>query len=86
MFFVIFAAMWFLTRGLSGRGCGPRRRFEERTRPEVEDRVSERLAEMSTRLERLEEERDFYRDLLGSSRRFRQPVEPGSDRTESLRP
>jgi hypothetical protein len=27
---------------------------------------------MSARLERLEEERDFYRDLLGSSRRFKQ--------------
>jgi hypothetical protein len=87
MFFVIFGSIWLLTRGLSGWGCGTRSRLgEEPHRRESENRLSEQLAEMSARLERLEEERDFYRDLLGSGTRFRQPVEPGSSRTESSRP
>ena len=73
-FFGIFAAVWFLTR-VSGRGCGPRHRFDEPRRSERDDPTAERLAEMNARLERLEEERDFYRDLLGSGTRFRQGSE-----------
>jgi hypothetical protein len=86
MFLIIFGSMWLLTRGLSGRRCGTRGGFDEPGRRESESRVSEQLAEMSARLERLEEERDFYRDLLGSGTRFRQPAEPGGSRTESSRP
>ena len=73
-FFGIFAAVWFLTR-VSGRGCGSARRFDEPARSERDHQTTERLAELSARLERLEEERDFYRDLLGSGTRFRQGPE-----------
>ena len=75
MFLIIFASIWLLTRGLSGRACGPRHRFDEPRRSERDDPTAERLAEMNARLERLEEERDFYRDLLGSATRFRQGPE-----------
>lgn len=47
------------------------------------DRVREMLDELSVRLERLEEERDFYRDLLEAPtgpRRI-EPPEVGDDET-----
>ncbi len=77
IFLLIFAAVWWIS-SRSGRGCGKARRNMEPEKSEVADWTAERLAEMSARLERLEEERDFYRDLLGSGTRFQKPVEPRS--------
>jgi len=72
--FGIAAAVWFFAR-FSGRRCSGARREQEPVRSEAEDRMSERLAEMTARLDRLEEERDFYRDLLGSGTRLKQGPE-----------
>jgi hypothetical protein len=88
IFLMIGAVMWLFSRfggSRRGPGCGRPRMEREPRRSESEDQMAERLTEMSARIDRLEEERDFYRDLLSSSRKLRQS-EPESGRAESFRP
>ena len=68
IFFCVFGSMRAAGRR-RGR-CGTDR-VDESRRSEELGRITELLADMSTRLDRIEEERDFYRELMGSQTSFR---------------
>lgn len=78
--FIMFGFFWMaiftIRRARWGwRGDDLRDRLHgNREQSEALDRMNALLADMSNRLDRLEEERDFYRELLGSSARFRKEL------------
>lgn len=55
-----------------------------RHEPEAILQLNDAMSEMNARLEKLEEERDFYRALLESPKRgeIQSPPQPGPDHTE----
>ena len=68
---IIFACFICMSAGRRhsrhGRHLGEfRDRRDRRDSGEEPGRVTELLTEMSSRIDRLEEERDFYRELMGS--------------------
>lgn len=76
--FIVFGFFWFMAM-FAGRRARwgyrhedfRRRRLRDREESETLDRINGLLTDMSARLDRIEEERDFYRELLGSGSRLR---------------
>ena len=72
-FWILFGAM-FCFMGAMRRGRRRWHRHQDRRDDGVDRDVrqlGDHLAAMSLRVDRLEEERDFYKDLLGSESSFR---------------
>ena len=78
---IIFACFVCMS-ALTGRRsrCGRRRR-ELGDRPEADElgRITELLTDMTVRMDRPEEERDFYRELMGSEVSFGRVIPAGED-------